>query len=112
MTSADLANRMGVIQQTVPDLERSEMQDSIKLGTLRRVADALDCDLEYFLVPRTSLDESVRRQAHLKATRILRNVSHHSRLEDQSVSAEDAAAQLEELAESLVDRRGLWAGTG
>jgi len=111
MSSADLAKRMGVAQQTVADLERSEMQDSIKLETLRRAADALDCDVAYSFVPRTSLDEAVRRQAHLKAARILTDVAHHSHLEDQSVSDEDAAAQMEDLAGSLVDRRGLWAET-
>ncbi len=99
---------MGVSQQTIPDLERSELHDTIKLETLRRAADALDCDLVYFLLPRASLDDAVKAQARRKATRLLGQVAHHSRLEDQAVSADDAAAQLDELAARFIDRRGLW----
>lgn len=95
MSSTELATRLGVSQQTVPDLERSELHDTIELETLRRAADALDCDLAYFLLPRKSLDEAVKAQARRKAARYLGRVAHHSRLEDQTVSDDDAAAQLD-----------------
>ena len=108
MTSAELADIIGVIQQTIPDLERSELHDTIKLGTLRRAADALDCDLVYFLLPHSSLDEAVTRQAHRKAAQHLDPVAHHSRLEDQAVTSDDATAQIDALAAQFVDRRGLW----
>ena len=110
MSSTELAARLGVIQQSVPDLERSEVHGTIKLETLRRAAEALDCDLVYFLVPRTTLDKAVKDQALRKAAQHLRPVAHHSRLEDQAVSDDDTAAQLEELAAGYVDRRGLWSG--
>ena len=108
MSSTELAARMGVSQQTVAEFERSELQDTMKLETLRRAADALDCDLTYFLVPRRSLDEAVKEQARRKAAAHLKPVTHHSRLEAQEVSDADADAQLEELATRLIDRRGLW----
>ena len=108
MSSAELATRIGVSQQTVFDLERSEERDTIKLETLRRAADALDCDLLYVLLPRTTLNESVHRQARRKATRDLERVAHHSRLENQAVTTEDAADQLDKLVADLIDRRGLW----
>ncbi|MGB5730812.1 MAG: helix-turn-helix domain-containing protein, partial [Acidimicrobiia bacterium] len=41
MSSTELAARIGVSQQRVPQMERSELQDTITLGTLRRVAEAL-----------------------------------------------------------------------
>lgn len=108
MSSTELAARMGVSQQTVPDLERSELHNTIKLETLRRAADALDCDLAYVLLPRTSLDEAVSAQARRKAARHLTPVAHHSRLEDQSVSDDAATAELDEFAARFIDRRGLW----
>ena len=111
MSSTELAARMGVSQQTVPNLERSELHDTIKLETLRRAADALDCDLAYVLVPRTSLDDAVRTQARRKAARHLAPVAHHSRLEDQSVGDDDAAAEIDEFAARFIDRRGLWSAT-
>lgn len=108
MSAKDLADRLGVTQQTIPDIERSEQRGTIKLETLRRAADALECDLVYQLVPRDSLDALVMEQARLKATEHLRSIAHHSRLEDQSVAPEDAAALIDELADRLIDRRGLW----
>ena len=95
-------------QQRVSQMEHSEVQDTITLETLRRAANALDCDLVYVLEPRTSLDEAVREQAHKKAARHLAPLAHHSRLEDQSLSDDDQAAQLEEFASRFIDRRGLW----
>ncbi len=110
MSSTDLAARIGVSQQTVPDLEQSEIRDTIKLETLRRAADALECDLVYFLLPRTSLNETVKKQALRKAANHLDPLAHHSRLEDQAVTDDDATAQLDELAAGFIDRRGLWSG--
>ena len=111
MSSAELAARIGVSQQTVPGLERNEMRDTIKLETLRRAADALDCDLVYFLLPRTSLNAAVKEQALREAARHLDPVAHHSRLEDQAVADDDFAAHLDELAAGFIDHRGLWSKT-
>ena len=108
MSGRELGERLGVSQQTIPSIERSEEHETIKLETLRRTADALDCDLVYFLLPRHSLDELVTEQAHRKAAEYLGPVEHHSRLEAQSVAQADTTAQIDELAERLVDRRGLW----
>ncbi|MEA3502456.1 MAG: mobile mystery protein A, partial [Actinomycetota bacterium] len=80
MSSTELATRLGVSQQSVSQMEHSEVHDTITLDTLRRAASALDCDLVYVLEPRTSLDEAVREQAHKKAARHLAPLAHHSRL--------------------------------
>jgi len=109
MSSADLAVRLGVSQQAVGEFERSEAQDTIKLETLRRVADALDCDLAYYLVPRMPLEDEVRAQARRKAQARVAAVAHQGRLEDQFVTSEDTEAQVQEEIDHLVNRRGLWA---
>ena len=99
---------MGVAQQRIAQLEQNEIGDRIQLGTLRQAADALDCDLFYVLLPRTSLDEAVKQQARLKAAAIVDRVAHHSRLEDQSLARTQTEAQVDQLAERLIDQRGLW----
>lgn len=108
MSTTELAARMRVSQSTVSELEGSELHDSIKLETLRRAAAALDCDLVYFLLPRTSLEDAVQAQARQKAADLLGPVAHHSRLEDQAVTDDDTAAQLDSLAAQFIDRQGLW----
>ncbi len=111
MSSTELAARIGVSQQRVSEMERSELHDTITLETLRRAAEALDSDLVYVLQPRTSLDRAVKEQARKKAARYLAPLAHHGRLEDQALTADEDAAQLEELASQFVDRRGLWSVT-
>ena len=92
-------------------MERSELQETITLETLQRVADALESDLVYVLQPRTSLDKAVKEQARKKAAQHLAPLAHHSRLEDQALTPDDEEAQLDELASQFVDRRGLWSVT-
>lgn len=108
MSSAELAARMNVTQQNVSELEQREVRGTVTLDTLRRAADALDCDIVYALVPRTSLEEAVRAQASRKATQLLQPVAHHSRIENQSLDGDVATEQLDELAARFIDRRGLW----
>jgi predicted DNA-binding mobile mystery protein A len=108
MSSTELAARMGVVHQAIREFENSEVKETIKLETLRRIGEALDCQVVYALVPRTSLEEAVKSQSIRKATNQLVRVSHHSRLEDQAVGVADEAVQIEDLAKQLIDRRGLW----
>jgi predicted DNA-binding mobile mystery protein A len=108
MSTGEMAQRMGVIQQNVVQLERSEANDRIQLRTLRQAANALGCDLVYVLLPRTPLEEAVKAQARRRAREILDPVAHHSRLEDQSLSPDEMQVELDELADTFIDRRGLW----
>ena len=108
MTGGDLARRMGVHPSRIPAIERGERELTLKLDTLARVADALNCDLVYALVPRTSLDGMVADQARHRAARHLRNVIVHSQLEDQEVTPDDLEAQIDDLAYEFRRRRDLW----
>lgn len=109
MSSRELASRMGVRQQTISDIERSEQHHTIQLKTLERAANAMDCRLVYALVPNTTLEEAVNAQAMQKATQQIETIAHHSRLEDQAVGEDELAIQIDELATQLASRRGLWA---
>lgn len=109
MTTGELASRMGVRQQTISDIERSEQHDTIQLKTLERAAQAMNCRLVYALVPDSTLEETVNAQARRKAIQHLESVAHHSRLEDQAVGDNELSTQIDELAALLASRRGLWA---
>ena len=58
MTAGQLGARMGVTQPTIQKLERSEQEGTIQLGSLRRLAEALDCELVYVFVPRQRLEQT------------------------------------------------------
>lgn len=113
MSTSELGARLGITAQGVTGLESSEQHDSIRLGTLRRTADALGCDLLYALVPRdpNGLDGAVLRQARARATRELAPVRHTMLLEAQAVPEDGEEEDQELLAQQLIAGRGLWATT-
>ena len=106
MSQADLARRMGLTQAAVASMERSEAADKIQLDTLRRVADSLDCDLVYALVPHTGLDSALRAQARRTLDPHLRAVAQTMSLEDQDSSPE--AELVEDEVARLVASGRLW----
>lgn len=91
MTTRQLAVRLGIAQSSVVSLEKSEASDTISLQTLRRAAEALECDLHYVLVPRKPLSKRVDEQAEYVARRIVGDIAHSMGLEDQGPSADLAA---------------------
>ncbi len=108
MSGPELAHRLGVTPQSVSDMERNEATGAIKLETLERAAAALGCDLEYVLVPKRSLHDMVEHQARRKARHHMARIAHHGSLEGQALPGEIVEAEIEELAPTFIDKRGLW----
>ena len=113
MSSLALAKRLKISDSAVRKLEVAESSDAITLVTLRKMAAALDCELQYALVPRQSLEASLREQALRKAQEQVRAVSHSMALEGQAVDSALTAAQVESLAQDMLAQsgrtgKGLW----
>lgn len=110
MSAAAFARRLGMTHAGVRKLESSEATDAISLATLRKLAGALDCELHYQLVPRTSLTEQLHDQAEKVARERLQPVVYSMALEDQAVSEKMGKYQLEQEVKELLEgsRRDLW----
>lgn len=110
MTTRQLAHRIGIAQKTLVDLEHSEANDAITLRSLRRAAEAMDCVLAYALVPKSTLEKTVRAQAERLAAARLQPVEHSMALEAQELSGENRASHRAVLAEELLRGpfRRLW----
>ena len=109
MTTRQLATRIGVRQPSVVALEKSEVAGTVSLKTLRRAAEALDCDLVYALVPRRTLEETLRRRAESVAQAHVAAVSHSMDLEGQGVSTTQRTAEARRLAEVMLEQGSrLW----
>ncbi len=110
MTATHLAGRLGVRTSTVTRLETSEAEDTISLGTLRRAAEALGCELHYALVPQRSLSDTLQARANSVAREQMAAISHTMGLEAQATSAQALDEQTRALAQSLLkgSRRVLW----
>lgn len=108
MTTAELGQRMGLTQSRVSQIERSEELGSIRLDTLERAAQALNCQVRYVFVPNEPLEEMVQRQARLRAQAEVDAVTHTMALEDQVPEPGVLDALVKEMAERFVDERHLW----
>lgn len=107
MPAADLAERMGVTGATVRAMEKSEASGGIRLSTLRRAAEAMDCSLVYALIPNESLEGAVRRQAQRLLEQQEGRVRQTMLLEDQ-LGDDALPTAWERRLQSLIDSRGLW----
>jgi predicted DNA-binding mobile mystery protein A len=94
----------------VRKLEISEAEETITLASLRKLANALNCELKYALVPRTSLDNILTQRARQVAQDRHGPVAHSMALEDQSTDAAMSAVQLDLLTKEILagSKRGLW----
>lgn len=109
MTGAQFGLRVGGIRpQSIADIEKSEAMGSIQLKTLQRAAEALDCTLVYALVPRTTLEDAVRKRARQIAMRHLKRVAHTMKLEAQGIDDKDIEERIEAYIRDAIKDRDLW----
>ena len=110
MTTGQLAQRIGVSQSRIPELEQAEASGNITLKSLRRAAEALGCRVVYAIVPDKPLADIVRARAELVADRQLSATDRSMPPEDQA--AQDVgfrAGQRNRLIEQLLQRPArLW----
>jgi len=110
MSGKQLALRLQVSQPRVFKLEQGEPSGALTLKTMRQVAEALDCVFVYALVPRSTLEETVRTQASAVAGERLQRVSHTMLLEAQGLTIQEQQASLDGAIEELVREtpKDLW----
>ncbi len=110
LSASAFARRLGMSHAGVRKLELAEAGDAITLASLRKLANALDCELQYALVPRTSLDAMLTSRARQVAGERINPVAHSMALEDQSTDVAMNKVQLELLVKEILagSRRELW----
>lgn len=105
MSQRQLAARMGVSTTTAQSAERNEARGKIQIDSLQSLAEGLDCELVYALVPRESIQGMLERRATKLAAGMVNRVSTSMELEDQGVSETERQSQVEELARNLLRDR-------
>ncbi len=82
-----VAKQLHLGRQALAYLEASEVRGSISVRSLERAANAMDCDLVYFIVPRSGTAKSFTELAQQKdpGLRHLRASEHSMALEEQAV---------------------------
>jgi predicted DNA-binding mobile mystery protein A len=89
MTLEQFGGRMHLTKQGAQEIEKREADDTITIASLRRAAEALDCDVIVALVPKRSLEATVTDRARAIATSERQRVMHTMKLEAQQDGLDD-----------------------
>lgn len=110
MSRRQLANRLGLSTSRIQRLEQDEVSGAVTIKTMRRTAEALDCVFVYALLPRESLEATLKTQALKKAKQHRNEVMHSMFLEDQVVKESANQYLLESLTDQFMNKssRTLW----
>lgn len=110
ITLRQLGERVGLPHSTILESEQGEAAGTISLAQLRRLADALGCELHYVLIPRRPLTEMVDAQAEHKARQRVAAVAHTMALEAQRAGSEFEQQQIDAVKDELLRgrRSRLW----
>ena len=88
MTVSQLAARLGVTQPRITKMESNE--DNLKLSTMKKAAEAMNCEFVYYFKPRTTFQNLVDEQAQKKAVEVLKTVNVNMSLENQEIAEDEA----------------------
>lgn len=110
MSGAQLSRRLGNTRTIAAYLERSELEGKITLKKMQQTAQALDCHFIYAIVPQTSINEIIEKQAELKAREIVLRTSTHMMLEDQALNKKQLEEEIVRLKEQVINElnRDFW----
>lgn len=106
LSGSALASRLGVSQSAQAQYEKNEKDGSITLKTLEKIAQAMDAELVYAIVPRRPIKETLEEKAEEIARKRILPLAHSMSLEDQS---SDIYEEIDDLKRELLERpRELW----
>lgn len=109
MTQAQLARRLGVRAGSVSSLEKREAAGTATVASLRKTAEALDCDLRIAFVPRNGLQRAVEEQAKRKVNEERSRIVHSMRLEAQDAGVARSLSEAVDAESWLAGRaREIW----
>ena len=110
LTSQQLAKRVGVSQVNISKIEKSEVEGTISLNTLAKVAAGLQCKVIYCLVPLKPIDQILEDRARKVAHERIQSVNYSMGLEQQGLTSKQIKQQEEILMQELLqgNPKGLW----
>jgi predicted DNA-binding mobile mystery protein A len=110
MPTRYIAKTMNISSGRVSQLQKGEINGSITLRNLHKLAESLDCKLVYAFIPNQPLETIIENQAKKMATEQINRVAHSMGLEDQATNNQNLKLQYEELVMELKSKnpKKLW----
>ena len=107
MSRAQLAKLAKLSTATVQHMELREQKKTITLESMRKLAEAMNCEFVYAFVPKQDLTTFLKAKALEKASRIVQNADVHMTLEDQRVR-HNLKSRIERIADELLAKGDIW----
>lgn len=110
MSMEALGKRMGVIKQRIERMERDEADSKVTIESMEKVAEALDCEFVYFLVPKQTLTGTMTEEAIRVADNEISALNKTMTLEKQRVASATLTLKRNEMVSELMKNydRKLW----
>ncbi len=104
LSGMQLAKRLNVTKARVSKVERDEPQGSVTLRTMQSMAEAMDCQFVYAIVPKGNVEDVIKARAIEKARAQVEAASTQMALEAQSLSQEQLEFEIERVAAEMMDK--------
>jgi len=107
LTLEELAKLLSITKAGVAQAERREVNGEVSISTLKKMAEAMECDFVYAFVPKKELKTLIHDKAFEKATKTLGIADLHMKLENQKVEG-DELERIERLAKKFIEKGDIW----
>jgi predicted DNA-binding mobile mystery protein A len=102
MSTAQLGKKVGIDQSRISRLENAEIENNLKLSSLKKIAEGLNMKFVYGFLPNDTLENIMYEQAKKIALERMKNVNHTMKLEGQELSDEQKKKTLEDLIQKIL----------
>lgn len=102
MKTAQAAKRAGLSEQDVLRIEAQACDNSAQFEEVKRLADAIGCDVVWGLVPKQSLKEALRNQARCVAEKRIISMVEMMAAHGHPVAAHEVVRYIDEFSEILL----------
>lgn len=110
MTLKQLSRRAGKNYQAIQQIEKGELNGTTTLKTMQDVAQAMNCQFVYALIPNKPIEEMIDAQATRKTEALMKDVAHTMLLEDQALDESEIKTVIHMVKENLQEthRSSIW----
>jgi len=111
LSGAQLGRLRGMTRASVSNLERAELEGSVTIKRMQQMAESMGCRFVYAVVPEGDVEEVIRMRALNRARTQVREASVHMALEAQALSPQKLEAEIERIANELIEASSpeIWA---
>lgn len=107
LTQTKLAKLVNLNSANIVQAEKREIEGNVSIATLKKMAQAMECEFVYAFVPNKKISEIIHDKAYDKAKKSLINADLHMKLENQGVEGE-LHEKVERLAKKLIEKGDVW----